>query len=309
MEGDSTPMATQCGHIYCLDCATFHFSQSDPFCAVCRKAQTLENMIRLFPDSEEDSAKGAADDMHDAEQISSSPVSVMSIERAGQDAVNTVKKALAGREDMQDAVLACNTFVNCVTPRERPHINETLLQDISFQLNLVQTVCFHLLNPKLSANQTDVQALHDNQDHITRLKNEVQRVRAAETAARLQIDGHARALRRAEKQIAAKDNELKAQQERYELIYQQCIVATEDATRMRVRVAKVLQDLEDMSTEMQKWKEQAAKAKRKGSVISVTFTAHQYYALKGEIKELKQVAQGGAGHGHRRSASDDLEVI
>ncbi|OSD08351.1 hypothetical protein PYCCODRAFT_1441272 [Trametes coccinea BRFM310] len=276
-------MATQCGHIYCLDCATFHFSQGDPCCAVCRKAQTLENMVRLFPDCEEDSAKGTVDESHDDEQISSSPVSVMSIERAGQDAVNTLKKALAGREDMQDAILACNTFVNCVSPRERPHINEALLQDISFQLNLVQTVC--------------VQALHDNQGHITRLKNEVQRVRAAETAARLQIDGHARALRRAEKQIAAKNNELQAQQERYELIYQQCIVATEDATRMRVRVAKVLQDLEDMSVEMQKWKEQAAKAKRK------------YYALKSEIKELKQVAQGSTGHAHRRSASDDLEVI
>ncbi|KAI9061499.1 hypothetical protein FKP32DRAFT_1594475 [Trametes sanguinea] len=279
MGSEATPMATQCGHIYCLDCATFHFSQSDPFCAVCRKAQTLENMIRLFPDSEENSAEGKSNEMHDDEQISSSPISVMSIERAGQDAVNTVKKALAGREDMQDAVLACNTFVNCVTPRERPHINEELLQDIAFQLNLVQT------------------ALHDNQDKVTRLKNEVQRARAAETAARLQIDGHARALRRAEKQLAAKNNELQAQKERYELIYQQCIVATEDSTRMRVRVEKVLQDLEDMSEEMQKWKEQATKAKRK------------YYALRSEIKELKQAAQSGAGHGHRRSASDDLEVI
>ncbi|CDO77926.1 hypothetical protein BN946_scf184679.g5 [Trametes cinnabarina] len=227
MGSGSTPMATQCGHIYCLDCATFHFSQADPFCAVCRKPQTLENMIRLFTDSEEDSTDGNGAVGHVDEQISSSPVSVMSIERAGQDA-----------------------------------------------------------------------ALHDNQAQITRLKNEVQIARAAETAARLQLDGHRRALRRAEKQIAAKEAELQAQQERYEEIYQQCVVATEDATRQRVRSAKLLNDLEEMSEEIQKWKEHAAKAKRK-----------QYYALKNEVKDMKQAARAGSSYDHRRSGSDDLEVI
>ncbi|KAI8982853.1 hypothetical protein BD414DRAFT_537872 [Trametes punicea] len=272
-------MATQCGHIYCLDCATFHFSQADPFCAVCRKAQTLENMVRLFPDSEEEYADLHAERSHEEEQLSSSPVSVMSIERAGQDAVNTVKKAIAGQEDMQNAILACNTFVNCVTPRERRHINEELLRELAFQLTLVQTT------------------LQDNQERITRLKDEVQMTRAAETAARLQLDGHVRALRRLEKQRAAVGEELKAQQERYELIYQQCIVATEDATRQRVRVQKILQDLEDMSKEMQKWRDTAAKAKRK------------YYALKNELKELKQAAQSGSRHGHMRTGSDDLEIL
>ncbi|KAI0371700.1 hypothetical protein BV20DRAFT_941611 [Pilatotrama ljubarskyi] len=272
-------MSTQCGHIYCLDCATFHFSQGDPFCAVCRRPQTLENMIRLFPDNDSDVARDDTSDMGEADQLSSSPVSVRSIERAGQDAVDIVKKAIAGREDMKDALLACNTFVNCVTPREKAHINEELLRDIAFQLTLVQTV------------------LKDHEKDIARLKNEIQIARAAETTARLQVDEQRRLARRAEKQKAGLAEELKAQQERYELIRQQCIIATEDATRQRVRAGKLLNELEEKEDEMLKWREQAAKAKRK------------YYALKNELKEVKRSAAGGQRQGYLRDGSDDLEVV
>ncbi|KAI0362667.1 hypothetical protein OH77DRAFT_1416939 [Trametes cingulata] len=272
-------MSTQCGHIYCLDCATFHFSQGDPFCAVCRRPQTLESMIRLYPDNDCDAARVDTSDVLEANELSSSPVSVRSIERAGQDAADTVKRAIAGKEDMKDALLACNTFVNSVTPRERAHINQELLQDIAFQLTLVQTV------------------LKDHEKDITRLKNAVQIARAAETTARLQVDEQRRLARRAEKQKAGLLEELQAQQERYELIRQQCIIATEDATRQRVRAGKLLNELEEKENEMLKWREQAAKAKRK------------YYALKNELKELKRSAGGAPRQGHPRDGSDDLEVV
>ncbi|KAH9900813.1 hypothetical protein C8Q73DRAFT_786253 [Cubamyces lactineus] len=272
-------MSTHCGHIYCLDCATFHFSQADPFCAVCRKPQTLETMIKLYPDSNEDTSFDENDNMIDGGELSSSPVSVMSIERAGRDAVMTVKRAIAGKEDLQDAVLACNTFVNCVTPRERAHINQDLLRDIAFQLTLVQTT------------------LHDNQEQITRLKDEVERARAAESAARLQTDGYSRALQRAKKERAALEGKWKEQQKRYEALHQQCVATTEDATRQHVRVATLSADVEELSAQLQQWKEHAAKAKRK------------YYALRNEMKELKKAAQGSPRPGHRRADSDELEIV
>lgn len=42
------PMATQCGHLYCLDCATFCFATEKP-CATCRTPQKLGKVIKLFP--------------------------------------------------------------------------------------------------------------------------------------------------------------------------------------------------------------------------------------------------------------------
>ncbi|KAI0647544.1 hypothetical protein C8Q79DRAFT_907492 [Trametes meyenii] len=273
-------MATQCGHIYCLDCATFHFAQADPFCAVCRKSQTLENMVRLFLDTDEEPTSGNQNDaLNEEEQLSSSPVSVRSIERAGEDAVSTVKKAIAGREDMQDALLACNTFVNCVTPRERPHINQELLREISFQLTLVQT------------------ELKDHEERFSRLKQEVQVARGAETAARLQADEQRRLARRIEKQRIATAEDLRIQGERYQEIHQQLLVASEDANRQRVRAGKVLNELEEMKREMESWREQAAKAKKK------------YYVLKNDMRAWKQAAQAGTRRGHTRAGSDDLEIV
>ncbi|EIW51759.1 uncharacterized protein TRAVEDRAFT_67585 [Trametes versicolor FP-101664 SS1] len=266
-----------CGHIYCLDCATFHFSQADPFCAVCRKPQTLENMIRLYTDTDDGFTRDDASAMGEDDQLSLSPVSVRSIERAGEDAAGAVKKAIAGRADMDEALVACNTFVNSVTPRERAHINEELLRDIAFQLTLVQRV------------------LKDNEVQVTRLKEEVQTARAAETKARLRIDQQRRLLKRAEKEQVEAVKGLAAQQERYDILYQQCIVATEDATRTRVRAAKAVNEFEEMEQEMKEWRERAAKVTKK------------YYALKSELKQLKQAAQGQP---HRsRARSDDLEVV
>ena len=105
--------------------------------------------------------------------------------------------------------------------------------------------------------------MHDNQEQITRLKNEVERARAAESAARLQTDGYSRALQRAKKERAALEGKLKEQQKRYEALHQQCVATTEDATRQHVRVATLSADVEELSAQLQQWKEHAAKAKRK----------------------------------------------
>ncbi|KAI1791654.1 hypothetical protein LXA43DRAFT_1061173 [Ganoderma leucocontextum] len=47
---NKTAMSTTCGHIFCSECATYHFAQTRPICPVCRRPQTFEQLIRLFPE-------------------------------------------------------------------------------------------------------------------------------------------------------------------------------------------------------------------------------------------------------------------
>ncbi|KAH9848893.1 hypothetical protein C2E23DRAFT_738569 [Lenzites betulinus] len=272
-------MATQCGHVYCLDCATFHFSRSEPFCAVCRKPQTLENMVRLYLDDEEHSVRVSAGEETGEGGISSSPVSVMSIERAGEDAVATIERAIAGREDVQDALLACNTFVNSVTPRERAHINQELLRNIASQLTLVQN------------------SLKDNEAQIARFKKDLRAARAKEAKARTQAEEQGHLLLRAEKELIAAARRLDVQKEEYDLLHQQCVVAAEDANRQRVRAAKAENQTEEFAEEMKHWRERATKSTKK------------YYALKNDLKQLKHAAQSRSRHSQIPAGSDDLEVV
>ncbi|KZT09740.1 uncharacterized protein LAESUDRAFT_722722 [Laetiporus sulphureus 93-53] len=48
----SSPMTTVCGHLYCLDCATFNFASDNSTCAICRRPHTLPALIKLYPDYE-----------------------------------------------------------------------------------------------------------------------------------------------------------------------------------------------------------------------------------------------------------------
>lgn len=144
----------------------------------------------------------------------------------------------------------------------------------------------------------------------------MQTARAAETKARLRIDQQRRLLKRAEKEQVEAVKGLAAQQERYDVLYQQCIVATEDATRTRVRAAKAVNEFEEMEQEMKEWRERAAKVTKKVRLLILPrvrrarltiCSIRQYYALKSELKQLKQAAQGQP---HRsRARSDDLEVV
>ncbi|KZT71426.1 hypothetical protein DAEQUDRAFT_724409 [Daedalea quercina L-15889] len=48
----NTPMTTLCGHLYCVECATFQFGDQG-FCAICREGPyELDALIKLYPDYE-----------------------------------------------------------------------------------------------------------------------------------------------------------------------------------------------------------------------------------------------------------------
>ncbi|KAH9848892.1 hypothetical protein C2E23DRAFT_411617 [Lenzites betulinus] len=73
--------------------------------------------------------------------IGSSPALGFIIEGASEDAAATMERAIAdGHENMQDALLACNTFANSVTPRHRAHDYQKLIRNIHSQIMLAQNV-------------------------------------------------------------------------------------------------------------------------------------------------------------------------
>ena len=104
LNATSKPMTTLCGHIYCLDCATFRFS-AHPSCAICRKQQTLDKMIRLYPDWENEETRRDTCGSHPDDTLSSSPISVHTMDRAAEDAVETVKQSIADKVEPEDALM------------------------------------------------------------------------------------------------------------------------------------------------------------------------------------------------------------
>ncbi|EJF66283.1 hypothetical protein BD309DRAFT_888533 [Dichomitus squalens] len=269
------PMTTLCGHIYCLDCATFHLARMEqPSCAVCRKAQPLDQMIRLYPDWEDSEPRGDSRTAEGGVSVSSSPVSVRSIERAGEDAVDAIKQAIADRQDAHDALLTCNTFVNSVTDRERPHINTQLLHEVSFQLSLMST------------------KMKDDNDRLRRLRSNAQNARANEAYLRSQIQQHQATNERLEKEKNYLQSKIIQLEDRIALLERQCGLSAEDAGRQRVKAGKAQNELEEVKQQCDEWRQAAVRAKKK------------YHALRNKIEETKRAARRGPSN----DTSDDLVV-
>ncbi|KAI1791652.1 hypothetical protein LXA43DRAFT_1009950 [Ganoderma leucocontextum] len=275
LDDATKPMSTLCGHIYCLDCATFQFAREQSSCAVCRKPQSLDQMIRLYPDWEDDDAHGCSRATKEADSVSSSPVSVRNIERVGEEAVGSIKQAIAGRQEPQDAFLTCNTFVNSVTDRERPHINTQLLGEVSFQLNLLST------------------KIKDDADRLRQMRNDAQSVRANEANLNIQIQKHKADIDTLKKEKGRLESRILHQEDRIALLEHQCASSAEDAGRQRVKVGKAMGELEEAKQQCEEWKHASVKAKKK------------YYVLKNKIEETKRAAR----RSHSHDTSDDLVVV
>ncbi|KAI0723739.1 hypothetical protein C8T65DRAFT_627264 [Cerioporus squamosus] len=275
--GTSKPMTTLCGHIYCLDCATFRFS-SHPSCAICRKPQTLEEMIRLYPDweSEETRRDACGPDPNDA--ISSSPISVRSMDRAAEEAVETVKYTIADKVEPEDALMVCNTFVNSVTDREKPHLNTDLLRELSFQLALMST------------------KMKDKHAKMKKQTRNVQTTRAIESRLTMQIEKQRSTIDRLEKENARLSTQVDTMHERMDALERQSSCSSEDAGRQRVYSAKMQNELEEVRRELEDWKHQALRAKKK------------YIVLKNKVIEADRAIPSRSRRS-TRDGSDDLLVV
>ncbi|KAI0748634.1 hypothetical protein C8Q80DRAFT_1354396 [Daedaleopsis nitida] len=271
------PMTTTCGHIYCLDCATFHFTAS-PSCAVCRKNQTLQAMIRLYPDWEADETRQNAFSSLQDESVSSSPTSVQSMDRAADEAITAAKQAIADRVDTEDALMVCNTFVNSVTGREKALINTDLLREISFQLTLLTT------------------KIKDDHTRLEKLTKNAKSARSSEKRLSAQLEQQRSTTDALEKANARLSSQVESLQEQVATLEHQCRMSAQDGQRQRVRAGNLEGRLEDAVRELDTWKQQALRAKKK------------YLALKSKVEDAKRAAFD-ADRGRVRDKSDDLIVV
>nr|VWO94724.1 Sphingomyelinase (SMase) (EC [Ganoderma boninense] len=232
-------------------------------------------MIRLYPDWEDGDARVGQRSAGEDEPVSSSPVSVRSIEHAGQEAVNSIKQAIAGNQQPQDAFLTCNTFVNSVTDRERGHINTKLLREVSFQLNLLST------------------KLKDDADRLREMRSTLQSARANEARMNQEIQKQKAEIDTLKEDRRRLEWGVLHQEDRIALLEHQCALSTEDAGRQRVKAGKAMAELEDVRQQCEEWKQAAVKAKKK------------YHVLKNKIEDTKRAAR----RSHTQDASDDLVVI
>ncbi|KAI0929028.1 hypothetical protein AcW2_004849 [Taiwanofungus camphoratus] len=60
LNNDLSPITTTCGHLYCLDCATYNFANPGATCAICRRPHSMDSLIRLYPTDMNDKKSGAS---------------------------------------------------------------------------------------------------------------------------------------------------------------------------------------------------------------------------------------------------------
>lgn len=86
----NTPMTTLCGHLYCVECATYQFANGG-VCAICRTGPyELDALIKLFPDYERASEeRPESSTRRDAPQNGRAVEAGMSALRACHDAMDS----------------------------------------------------------------------------------------------------------------------------------------------------------------------------------------------------------------------------
>ncbi|KAI0807901.1 hypothetical protein C8Q74DRAFT_1189531 [Fomes fomentarius] len=277
LDDAARPMSTQCGHIYCMDCATFRFSLN-PSCAVCRQPQSLDNMIRLYPNLQTEKTRKDASAEQSEDPLSSSPISVRSMDRAAEDSIAATKQAIADRVDPEDAMMICNTFVNSVTDRGKQHINTELLREISFQLNLMTT------------------KINDDHARLEKLMKNAKTARSSEKKLTSQLEKRQAAIDTLEKANTQLSSQVAMLNERIDTLEKQCHMSSENAQHERFRAGKLENQLEDAQQESENWKQQALKVKKK------------YLVLKSKVEEARRTA-GDAHRGRARAASNDDDLV
>ncbi len=116
----NTPVAMPCGHMYCLDCATFWFNQGEsPQNCACGRAFRGEDVIRLWASS--DNKAPRSDTQTDFEYASQ-----------GRDVLDACNAALAGLEAGGQHADLNSALSKCVV-----HLNEADFPDIACRTQTV----------------------------------------------------------------------------------------------------------------------------------------------------------------------------
>lgn len=67
--GERVPVVMPCGHLYCLDCATFWFNQGDSQKCACGRVFQGEDIIRIWTTNEEGCASTSSSNQAPSQRL------------------------------------------------------------------------------------------------------------------------------------------------------------------------------------------------------------------------------------------------
>ncbi len=151
---------------------------------------------------------------------------------------------------------------------------------------------------------------------MKKITKNAQTTRAIESRLTAQVEKQRSTIDRLEKVNASLSTQVVTMRERMDALERQFSCSSEDASRQRVHSAKVENELEEVRTELEGWKQQALKAKKKARTYSVDVgparldntSLLQYIVLKNKV-----IAAGRADSSKScrsaHDASDDLLIV
>ncbi|KAH9928543.1 uncharacterized protein BXZ73DRAFT_48415 [Epithele typhae] len=255
----SSPMAAACGHVFCLSCTTFHFANT-PSCPICRKEQSLDGMIRLFPTWEDGEPRRDARPKSPVDAPPTSPI--WSINAQAERTADAVKRAIADQLDPEEALTSCNTFVNSIPERDYPELNTELLQEVQFQLSLMATKLKDDYERKVALLEQEVQVA---QQAKSMMRDKLQRSRSRREQEKLQYEKDIRMLQR------DKDENVRIFRDQGEK-------AMLEVSRLQRSVDAAMVNINDILDEKEKAQKGCMRYKKK------------YYALKASVLSAKRAA-------------------
>ncbi|GBE81756.1 predicted protein [Sparassis crispa] len=230
--------------MYCIDCATYNFVEPGSFCAICRRSQTLDTLIRLYPDYGDDteqrassSKRGRNADMG-REVIDACAV----VLKSGDYGADALAPALSKSENLVET-LSLSSLSHEASDVGR------LLRSLTTMLNEIRS--------KLQ----DVERLQQLQDERNSFKQAYKKQKEKlKDLTRIQGD-----LRmNAEVEIARQRNDLTARASNLQENLQAVI---SELSTQHARVEQQAHTIEDLEKEVLKWRSDATRYKKKYHVL------------------------------------------
>ena len=143
--------------------------------------------------------------------------------------------------------------------------------------------------------------MQDEHGRLKKLTQEAQNTRNLEARLTRQVEKHRSTIARLEKENARLSTQVDSTRKRMAALEQQFDSSSKDAGRQRVHSAKVENQLEELQKELEDWKQQALRAKKKARTsqmfteLIVTSRVHCSISCS-RTRLLKQTERYPAGH-------------
>ncbi|KAI0722451.1 hypothetical protein C8Q72DRAFT_858872 [Fomitopsis betulina] len=246
---DNSPVATRCGHLYCLECATFNFGRPDAACAICRAPHTLKKLVKLYPDYEQESQVSGPRLATAGPGNASAPL-MQGTDMDTWDESTLVDIAL----DRADAAISGSSF--------RGETRADLRTSLKVLRSILQTIY----------------AKMDDKDRTPVVKAEVQQLKRENTRLKTQLDEHKQRRRKEHKRAAAQWEQVQDA-----FLTMQCELQdklqklTDEKESVEDKLAESVKARAVSEEQMKLWRNSANKYKKK------------YYILKAERASRRKV--------------------